>query len=210
MALCSNCHKRRAKRRCPALGGHLCPLCCGMLRQKTLHCPPACPQLARHHPYQERKIIKKRSVLAGPDVREDERLNWLVLNLEAALLSIAEARPEFTDRDAVLALEYAWEKIEKERTSVLVVEGPGAPKNEAGESILEVADRTRFEGRIILAQSVQTYTKDEKMGCLEVVIQAIKRSASPDFEGRPYLTDLSRRFSRSQESAPGKRIISPR
>ena len=210
MAVCSHCHKRKAKRRCPALGADLCPLCCGGLRERTVHCPPACPHLARHRPYQEKRIIHKKPSFAG-DVPDDERLNWLTLNIEATLQRIGEVRPGFADRDAVLALEYAREKIEKAKTTLLVADEIAAPKNEAGEAVLQAVEQTRFEGKIILPQPLQAYKKEGKLRCLERVTVTVKRLAGVDLPGRLYLDDLDRRFARLQDaSSPGGRIISPR
>jgi hypothetical protein len=209
MPVCSHCHRRKAKRRCPALGSEICPLCCGLLRERKVHCPPTCPHLARHRPYQEKKIIKKKAALAE-DVRVDERLNWLIVNIEAALLRIAQVRPEFTDRDAVLALEHAREKTERARTTLLVTEEAGRPSNEPGEVVSQTVEETRFEGKIILPLPLQVYKKEEKLKCLEQVILTVKRLAADDLEGRNYLAELGRRFARSQGAAPGGRIVSPR
>lgn len=209
MAVCSHCHRRKAKRRCAALGADLCPLCCGLLRERKLHCPPACPHLARHRPYQEKKIIKKRPAFAE-DVQDDERLNWLVLNIEVALQKFAEVRPEFADRGVVLALEYAREKIEKAKPTLLVAEESRRPRNEPGEAVLQTIEQTRFEGKIILPQPLQVYRKEEKLKCLELTILGVKRLAGKDLAGRGYLEDLGRRFARVRDTSQGKRIISPR
>jgi hypothetical protein len=209
MAICSHCRRRKAKRHCPALGSELCPLCCGLLREKKLRCPPACPHLARHRPYQERRIIQKK-IAPAEDVRAEERLNWLVVNIEAALVSIAQVRPEFSDRDAVLALEYAREKTERERTTLLVTEETRRPLNEPGEAIFRAVEETRFEGKIILPQPLQVYKKEEKLKCLEHVILTVKSLAGDALAGRNYLDELDRTFARLQGTSPGGRLVTPR
>ncbi len=207
MAVCAHCHRRKSKRRCPALGAELCPLCCGLLRGKTLRCPPACPHLARHRPYQEQRVIQKKP-LHGGDVHRDERRDWLILNIEALLERIAAARPDFTDRGAVLALESAREKIERARPSLLITEPPGRADSEPGEVIFQGVDRCRYESKIVLPQALQIYKKEEKLAGLDQVIQAVKRLAGPGLEGRSYLENLASRFAPGRGvPAQGKRII---
>ena len=48
---CAICEKRKEKRFCPALHGHICPQCCGEQREVTLDCPSDCAYLqqAREH-----------------------------------------------------------------------------------------------------------------------------------------------------------------
>ncbi len=207
MAVCSQCQKRRAKRRCPALGADLCPLCCGLLRGKKLRCPPACPHLSRHRPYQEQRTIQKTAPRGG-DLPHDERLDWLILNIESLLERIAAARPEFSDREAVLALEYAREKMEKARPALLVSAEPDRPGDEPGEAVYQAVDRCRYEGPIVLPPPLQVYKKEEKLAGLEQVIRTIKRLAGSRLESRTYLEALARRFAPGRgEPAPGKRII---
>lgn len=208
MAVCAHCERRKAKRKCPALGADLCPLCCGLLREKTLHCPPGCLHLALHRPYQEKKIIQKKQAFSE-DVVEDERLSWLILNIEASLQTAAGASPDYSDKDAVLALEYAKEKIEKGKARLLVSEDRRTPKNEIGEAVFEAVEQSRYERKIILPQAVQVYQKEEKLKCLGQVILVVKHMARNDLGGRAYLEDLNRRFARLKESSQSKKIISP-
>ena len=50
--LCPVCHNRKAKRLCPALGQHICAICCGTKRLVEIACPSDCGYLstARIHP----------------------------------------------------------------------------------------------------------------------------------------------------------------
>jgi hypothetical protein len=50
--VCSLCGRRRARRGCPALGKHICAVCCGTKRLVQIECPPNCIWLAsaREHP----------------------------------------------------------------------------------------------------------------------------------------------------------------
>jgi hypothetical protein len=207
MAFCSRCHRRKAKRRCPALGAEICPLCCGLLRGRDLRCPPACPELSRHRPYQEQKVIDKKPRHGGA-VPHDDRLDWLILNIEALLERIAAARPEFTDRAAVLALESAREKVERARPALLVTEPLGRSDNEPGELVFQAVERCRYEGKIVLPQPLQAYKKEEKLAGLELVVGAVKQLARNDLGARSYLDGLARRFAQGRGTpAPGQRII---
>jgi hypothetical protein len=206
MAECSRCHKRKAKRLCPALGSPLCSLCCGRLREKELHCPPACPYLSRHKPYQENRVIQKKGTFSQ-DVLEDERLAWLSLNIEAALREYGKRKPSFSDKDAVLALEYARSRLEKGPGLIQPAREAGAGKNEAGEAVLQSLDQCRFQRKIILPQNLEMYSVEEKVKCVENTIQAIKHLARGRLEGRDYLQDIDRRLERLEGSSGPDKII---
>ncbi len=206
IARCSHCRQRKAKRQCPALGLDLCPLCCGCLREKELHCPPGCPFLTQHKPYQENKIIQKKRTFSN-EVLQDERLNWLALNIEAPLQEYAERNPAFTDRDAILALEYAKDQVEKNRFRVLLSQDGGRVRNDVGEAILLSLEQCRFQRKIILLQDVERYSTEEKLKCLENVILGVKFLAHGSLAGRTYLQDLARRLARLKKFSDQKKII---
>jgi hypothetical protein len=207
MAKCSRCGLRKAKRRCPALGSDLCALCCGRLREKELRCPAGCAFLVRHRPYQENRVIRKKRSFSE-EVPEDERLSWLTLNIEAPLLEAAQRNPGFADRDALLALEYAKEKVEKSRSRLILSPGREAPaRNEAGEAVYASLDQCRFEKKIILPQDVEKYSSKEKLKCLDNVILGIKFLAKGDLAGRAYLQNLARRMERLKELSSQKKLL---
>lgn len=62
MAACVSCGQRKGKRSCPALGGLICPKCCGTKRVVEIHCPPDCRYLS-HERYQGEKILGAASPL---------------------------------------------------------------------------------------------------------------------------------------------------
>jgi hypothetical protein len=208
MATCAQCHRRKAKRHCPALGSDLCPLCCGLLREKKIHCPANCPFLIRHRPYQEKKVIEKKQTFSG-DILQDERLNWLTLNIEAPLKEYGEKNPSFTDRDVILALEFARQKVEKKKSRLVLPQEKEEPKNDAGEAVFESIEQCRFQRKIILLEGLETYRREEKLKCLDNVIAAVKYLARGHLEGRNYIQDLSQRFARIKELSQQKKILSP-
>ncbi|MFZ2055367.1 MAG: hypothetical protein WAU81_14360 [Candidatus Aminicenantales bacterium] len=206
MAKCSHCRQRKAKRSCPALGSPLCPLCCGRLREKELHCPPGCPYLTLHKPYQENRVIQKKRTFSE-EVLNDERLAWLTLNIEVSLKELGQRRPDFTDKDTILALEYAQSRVEKGQSLIVLAKDEGSAKNEAGEAILLSLNQCRFKRKIILPQNLEAYTPEEKIKCLENTILAVKHLAQGRLENRAYLEDISRRLARLQDSSSQAKII---
>jgi hypothetical protein len=208
MVKCAHCHQRKAKRYCPALGSRLCPLCCGLLREKKISCPSGCPFLARHKPYQQRKVIEKKQTFSE-DILQDERLSWLVLNIEGSLKEYTDKNPRVTDRDAILALEYAAEKVEKGKSTLVLPRGEETSASEFGEAVFQSIEQTRYQRKIILPQGLETYQKEEKLKCLANVVAAIKYLAASNLEGQAYIRDLSRRFARLKEISRQKKILSP-
>jgi len=211
--LCPRCGIRIAKRACPALGSRLCNLCCGRLRQKELHCPPACPHLARHGTYQEKRTLERgparapRGREADDAVFKDERLAALVFQLEAPLAEVAGRVPARTDAQALLALEYAREKIDKGK-GLLVVPGESRkPSNELGELVLAASERARWEAPVILTSGLESYSREERLRCLDRIILSVRLAARRDPGGRAYLADLVERFARLRGLAEKSRII---
>jgi hypothetical protein len=215
MAQCSKCKQRKAKRSCPALGSGLCNLCCGLLREKEIHCPAHCPYLVHHRPYQEKRILEKKQVsLSRKDSAEneawnDERMQWLLFHIEAPLHELGSKNPAWTDREAVLALEYAKDKVEKGRSRLIVPGEDHKPKNQAGEAVLAAVDNCRYERQIILAGGLETYKKDEKVRALERIILTAKSLAKKNLEGRNYLQHVLDRFARFKDFSQKQKILTP-
>lgn len=213
MPLCPKCGIRVAKRSCLALGNRLCNLCCGRLRDKELHCPPACPHLARHKPYQEKRVLERvppRSPQMSPaadDVVKDERLAGFIFQLEAPLAQLAERAPGLTDGQVLLALAYARDKMDKGK-GILVIPGESRkPANELGEAILAAADRARWEAPVLLTSGLESYSREEKLRCLDRIILSVRHSAKGDPDGRAYLADLVVRFTRLRDLSQKSRIL---
>jgi hypothetical protein len=210
MAKCSKCKKRKGKRYCAALGDYLCNLCCGLLREKEIHCLQNCTFLKRHRPYQEKRFIEKKQPSLPPpekDILSDERMAWLAFHAEVPLKECGEKRESFTDRDALLALEYAKEKIEKEKSLLIVPEDRNKPKNEAGEAIYRNLERCRYERKIIIPGEEGAYKKGEKIQCLERIMLTVRFLAKGNIEGRNYIQQLIKRFSKLKELSSQKKII---
>lgn len=55
MSQCLYCKQRKGKRACPALGGLICPLCCGEHRIVRIACPQDCDYLESGSDYQQKR-----------------------------------------------------------------------------------------------------------------------------------------------------------
>jgi len=203
MAKCPKCGKRKAKRFCPALGNNLCSLCCGQLREKDIDCSPDCSFLQKHRSYQESKEFEKAAAYPFPvspeeDILRDERMAWLALHIEAPLKEASERNASFADRDALSALEYAFNKIKKGRSILLIDRADSGPYNQLGENIIQSMDRCRYEKKIILPDDHLSYNDDEKARCLERIILSVRYLARNRLSGRNYIESLLERFSQIQ------------
>ena len=213
MAKCVKCSKRKGKRYCAALGDYLCSLCCGLLREKEIHCPQTCSFFEKHSTYQEERIIEKKQasvpkrILPEEDILRDERMAWLAFHIEGPLMEYARRKEAFTDREAFLSLEYAREKIEKEKRLLFMPGERSQPKNETGEAIYQSIERCRYEKKIIIPGGAEIYTQDEKIRCLERVMLTIQLATGGDLEERRYLDQLIHRFSRMKQLSLEKKII---
>lgn len=105
---CPLCGTRRAKRRCPALGQDICPVCCGTKRRVEIACPNDCAWLGAadaHPPAVVRKQRQRDFDFAMPMLhRLPEPAYRLVLLFQDALARHrAGAVPPLLDRDVVEA-----------------------------------------------------------------------------------------------------------
>jgi hypothetical protein len=213
MAKCSKCKKRIGKRHCVALGDYLCNLCCGLLREKKISCPQSCAFLEKHKPYQEKRIIERkhssfpRKASAEEDILSDERMAWLAFHIETLLKEYGEKKKSFTDKDALLALEYAREKVEKGKSLIYMPEEKKKPQSEVGEAINQNIEKCRYEGKIIIPGTTNTYKKEEKIRCLERVMLSVRFLSKENLEGRNYIEQLIGRFSKMEDFVRQKKII---
>jgi len=215
MAKCVKCNKRKAKRHCPALRESICNLCCGLHRQKEIHCPPSCSFLVKHKPYQDKRTLEKKHAThpspppSGEDILSDERLAWLAFNIEVPIGRMAEKDSSMTDGDALLALDYVRSKLEKESSLLIMTENTVAPKSELGEAIFQSVEQCRYEKKIIIPGEFHTYKRDEKIKCLDRVIFAAKQFSGDNMEGRGYLQQLIDRFSKISELSRQQKLHIP-
>jgi len=183
------------------------------LREKEIHCPPHCSYLARHRPYQEKKILQKKEPapsggeIARDELWKDDRMRWLLINVEAPLKEFAERNPSLADREAILALEYAKEKLEKEPGRLILPGEDHRPKNQLGEAISQSIQNCRYERPVILTTGTETYTHEEKLRALRREILTAKAVSRDNLEDRTYLQQLVDRFAKISDLAQKQKII---
>ncbi len=213
MAKCRKCGQRKGKRACPALRSLICPACCGTHRGREISCPASCKYLAEHKPYQDRRALARASSPApagpGDDLLRDERLAWLALNIEAPFRELAERDPRFTDGEAILALEYAKDKLTRGRGRLILPGEERKPSNAAGEAVFQSLENCRYDRAVILVGAAEGYAPEDKLRVLERVIKAAKSWAGGEFGGRAYLERLREQFARLREQSRPSKIITP-
>lgn len=204
MPLCSHCGRRKAKRDCPALGNALCSLCCGLIRNKDIHCPESCHHLAQSRPYQERRALERSeasSLSSGTkdDVLRDERLAWLAAHVEYPLRVFAEKDAGLTDGQVILAMEYARDKLAG-AGRVLILPGESLkPRNDLGEAVLENMNKCRYESVLILPGTDSIYSQEERLKVLDRILLSARETARSGPGERKYLDRLVRHFARIEE-----------
>ncbi len=106
-APCKLCEKKRARRYCPALGGEICPSCCGAARENTLDCPQSCEYLQEAR-LRERPAAVAEDAIPHQDIRVTEEFlrqrDDLVVWISNALVRAMEAA-HAVDSDAREALD---------------------------------------------------------------------------------------------------------
>jgi hypothetical protein len=110
MAKCKKCSARKGKRPCPALGGEICPTCCGENRLETIPCPRDCPFLQgefyQHHRRQEQALSRGRDFVALQEkLFRDEAAREFVFRIQADLYYFGRENGPFDDAAAAAALE---------------------------------------------------------------------------------------------------------
>jgi hypothetical protein len=135
---------------------------------------------------------------------------WLALHIEAPLMEYGKKAPSVTDADAIVALEYAKDKLEKGRSLVLIPGETHTPRNEIGEAVLTSMESCRYEQTVILAGGTGGYKTEEKVRCLDRVILAAKTWARKDYHGRGYIEHLFEQFARLEEQSRSTKILTPR
>lgn len=126
MALCVYCAKKVGKRSCPALGGLICPSCCGHHRGIAISCPVSCKYFKTHESYQRVRLAEEFHALwvekteplykAGKE-RSIDLLVWI----EMLIYQFYRERALGTDSEVLEALEF----LRRRFSSVMIVEAGG-------------------------------------------------------------------------------------
>jgi len=105
---CPICHKRKAKRFCPAREDSICSVCCGTEREVTIDCPSHCPHLiaSRQYDYERKEIdwekMPFRDTKIEPSFLDDHEA--LVGALVYTVCLYARENHELVDSDVLAAI----------------------------------------------------------------------------------------------------------
>jgi hypothetical protein len=205
MPLCVYCGKAPGTRRCPVLGGYICPCCCGEHRGTEIDCPLTCPYYQRHEGYQRERL--------GPEFRRQ----WLEHN-EELYRGEKEGRLNF-----VLFLEYLIYRYYRERTrgnDEEVLEGLEFAKRQLGPLVV-VESLIRLDLGEYLQEGIEDYLKEQGMSeeethaGIEATISFLKKFSGEDENPRRYLQGLMGHVEqdfnlpKEEEEVPSGLIITP-
>ncbi len=215
MSKCVKCKSRKGKRFCPSLSGLICSLCCGMYREKEINCPDSCKYLVKHRTYQEKKDwIKQAEKSKGikekhSEIYTDEKMAWLAFNVEKTIRDYAISDPSVNDRAVIEALEYTLNKIEKGKKLIYIPGEITEEENKFGEIIYKNMESIRYSRGLVLPESEQIYSKEEKMKCLESLILSAKLFSKGELDARNYINEIIKRIEQILQRKEEKRIITP-
>ena len=181
--LCKICGKRRARRTCPAVGGDICPLCCGTEREVTLSCPLECEYLREAHQREKPVEIVAKEV-ANKDIAVTEDFlrsheEFLVFSMYS-LMQAALRTPGAVDTDVVDALAAL---IQTHRTLE-----SGLFYETRSQNTLAVSIQRSFEKSLAEYQKVRT--ERERLSPLRnaeilAILVFLHRLAQQNQNGRP-------------------------
>jgi len=107
---CAYCKQRKGKRPCPALGGTICPQCCGEHRIVRVTCPSDCVYLGTGSDYQAKRLSELFMPLRRDFYRElselgGEKAVALYNLIEVVTFSYFEGRRDGQDAEIVAAIQ---------------------------------------------------------------------------------------------------------
>jgi hypothetical protein len=180
--LCKLCGKRRARRRCPAVHGDICTICCGTEREVSLSCPLECEFLQEAH-RREKPILVDEKELSDPDVPvteeflrdHEELLLFCMVSLVHAALRTASA----TDADALEALE-ALIKTYRTAESGLLYET--RPVNMIAASVQRALSESLADYQKVRAERESLYFRNAE---ILAVLVFLRRMGQQNQNGRP-------------------------
>jgi hypothetical protein len=139
----------------------------------------------------------------------DERLSWLVFTLEASLRELAHRLPDFTDKDAALAVAYAREKVGRAQSLIIIPGEARRPQNEAGEVVFRAVEDCRFRPAGLITTTAESYPREDRLVALDMVAGAIRKTLGVTPEGRTYLRSLAARFDEVRNASRTRKILKP-
>jgi len=124
---CPICHKRKAKRFCPARGESICVICCGAQREVTIDCPSDCPHLIASREYDRARLEVDWSKLPFPDSKFNREFAQshapLLFQIDHAICHFAAEHRALVDTDVLATLQNLAETY-RTQTSGIIYEKP--------------------------------------------------------------------------------------
>jgi hypothetical protein len=178
---CVICTTRKPRRRCPAVGGDICSVCCGTGRENSIDCPLDCDYLKEAHSH-ERPTPLDPATLPNMDIDVPEsfmqQYEWLLVLVGSALVDGALKTPGITDHEirtelAGLVTRYRGMAVEGEPS--LVAESVAArvldirsrlakmPADEAGVPPMELPDETILSVVVFLQRLEISHNNGRKL-----------------------------------------------
>ncbi|BFU95477.1 MAG: conserved protein of unknown function [Nitrospira sp.] len=110
MNQCLYCKQRKGKRSCPALGGLICPLCCGEHRIVRIACPEDCVYLESGSDYQQKRLGEQFMPLRRDFYRQladlgGEKAVALYNLVEVVTFSYFQGRRDGQDAEIIAAIQ---------------------------------------------------------------------------------------------------------
>lgn len=155
MASCVYCHKAKGKRSCPALGGMICPRCCGEHRLIRIACPPDCTYLVMHEGYQRGRTAQAFAVERARlfQTLKDQKMITFLAVMEAVIFKYFARRNSATDAEAIAGMEDL-----RRRMSPLAI--PDSAKSPLGETFWkEMEPVVKEVGASTGVEAVEAYLK---------------------------------------------------
>ena len=131
---CAICHRRKAKRYCPGVRGHICSLCCGTERENTVDCPLDCAYLQEAHRYEFERAERLAEMPYPNHELTDEFLEQREPFIGALALQMLEQsleHPGTLDTDLLAALDSLIRTFETLASGIYYESLPGTPIAEA-------------------------------------------------------------------------------
>lgn len=124
--VCVYCRQRAGKRLCPALGGLICPVCCGRHRGIDIHCPISCKYFKTHEGYQRARLGEEFHTLWVKETEplykaNKERVLDLMALLEMLVYQFYREHVLGTETDITEALEF----LKRRLGTIAIIETAG-------------------------------------------------------------------------------------
>ncbi|HZS51473.1 MAG TPA: hypothetical protein VFA54_11465 [Bryobacterales bacterium] len=199
---CAICHRRKAKRDCPAVRSAICPQCCGREREETLDCPLDCPYLMESREHEKRPGLDpenfpyKEIRISDTYLRQNEEL---LTALGEFVLAAALNTPGAADRDVRDALDALARTYKTLESGVYYETEPRSPVAQAIARYIQEALRAFRKEET--QRTGMTRTRDaDVLGILVFLLRMALDRDNGRKRGRSFIDFLRRHFGPADSS----------